>query len=83
VDANDYFKIDAGFAAGASGYRNGDFDYSGRVDANDYFLIDAAFVAQGDPLGGNPAAAQKIRRLVRHHRPTRLGAKHQARISAN
>jgi hypothetical protein len=40
LDGDDYFRIDSGFAAGASGWINGDFDYNGRVDGDDYFLLD-------------------------------------------
>jgi hypothetical protein len=52
VDADDYFKIDTGFASGGmlTGYGNGDFDYSGGIDADDYFLIDNSFAGQGSPL---------------------------------
>jgi hypothetical protein len=52
VDADDYFRIDRGFANHLTGYANGDLDFSGAVDADDYFLIDAAFLQQGTPLAG-------------------------------
>jgi hypothetical protein len=58
VDANDYFRIDRGFAAGGSGWINGDFDYSGGVDANDYFLIDKAFAGQMGVLGAPVAVPE-------------------------
>jgi hypothetical protein len=55
VDADDYARIDAGYASGGKGWENGDFDYSGRVDGDDYFLIDRAFGEQG-VIGAAPAA---------------------------
>jgi hypothetical protein len=48
VDADDFARIDAGFIGRLSGYRNGDFNYSGgSPDADDYFLIDKAYGGRG------------------------------------
>jgi hypothetical protein len=43
IEGDDFFLIDAGFAAGTRSYFGGDFDFSGSVDADDYFLIDSIF----------------------------------------
>jgi len=43
VDADDYSRIDAGYAQHLSGYWNGDLDYNGRINADDFFAIDRAF----------------------------------------
>ncbi len=52
VDADDYARIDAGYSARLSDYRNGDFNYSGGgPNADDYFLIDKAFSDQDVVLG--------------------------------
>jgi hypothetical protein len=48
VNADDYFRIDSGFLAGASGFANGDLNYDIRINADDYFLIDSSFLAQGN-----------------------------------
>jgi hypothetical protein len=67
IDANDYFKIDHGFANHDTGYNNGDFDYSGTIDANDYFLIDKSFAQQSTPLAANqPAPLQLIKPIPKH-----------------
>jgi hypothetical protein len=51
IDGDDYALIDNGYATGATGYRNGDFDYSGGApDADDYFWIDKAHFDQSAPL---------------------------------
>jgi hypothetical protein len=50
VNADDYFRIDAGFITQAGGYQNGDFNYDRVVNADDYFLIDSAFLGQAGPL---------------------------------
>jgi hypothetical protein len=47
IDGDDYFKIDAGYLASATGYLNGDFDYNGKINADDYFLIDRNYSQQG------------------------------------
>jgi hypothetical protein len=60
INADDYAQIDSGFATHASGYFNGDFNYSGGApNSDDYFLIDKAFADQGAPLGSasSPAPA--------------------------
>jgi hypothetical protein len=56
VDADDYARIDGGFAQRNSpgfvaSYRTGDFDYSNSVNSDDFFLIDRAFSSQGSALG--------------------------------
>jgi hypothetical protein len=56
VDADDYARIDAGYAARATGYRNGDLNYSGVIDADDYFEIDRAFGTQGAALSAPVSA---------------------------
>ncbi len=51
IDADDYAKIDGGFASHLSGYRNGDFNFSGgSPNSDDYFQIDRAFYNQGAAL---------------------------------
>jgi hypothetical protein len=58
VNADDYAAIDAGFATHATGYANGDFNYSGgQPNSDDYFSIDRSFSDQGAPLAGLSAAA--------------------------
>ena len=47
INGDDYFRIDAGYNAHATGYSNGDFNYDGRIDADDYFLIDKNYSEQG------------------------------------
>ena len=54
IDGNDYFLLDQGFLAAASGWAAGDFDYSGAIDAQDYHLIDRGFLAG---VGGVSASA--------------------------
>jgi hypothetical protein len=53
VNADDYFRIDSAFLAGASpnGWYDGDFNYDGAINADDYFLIDSAFLGQTATLG--------------------------------
>lgn len=46
VDADDYFRVDSGFLAKASGRGNGDVNYDGKINADDYFLIDSSFIGQ-------------------------------------
>jgi hypothetical protein len=51
IDADDYARIDGGFASHLSGYRNGDFNFSGGTpNSDDYFQIDRAFYNQGAAL---------------------------------
>jgi hypothetical protein len=58
LNADDYAQIDAGFASHATGYYNGDFNFSGGApNSDDYFLIDRAFADQGAPLGAPAAPA--------------------------
>jgi len=56
VDADDYARIDGGFAQRNSvgfvaSYRNGDLDYSNSINSDDFFVIDRAFSSQGSALG--------------------------------
>jgi hypothetical protein len=61
VDADDYSKIDAGYAQKLSGYWNGDVDYNGRINADDFFLMDRAFSsALYSPPGGAFAASAAV-----------------------
>ena len=46
IDADDYARMDAGFAQKLTGWGHGDLDYSGVINADDFFLIDHAFAAQ-------------------------------------
>jgi hypothetical protein len=59
VDADDYSKIDAGYAQQLSGYWNGDLDFNGRINADDFFVIDRAFSSDSNsPTGALfPASA--------------------------
>jgi GH35 family endo-1,4-beta-xylanase len=50
LDGDDYFRLDAGFAARSAGWVNGDFNYDGRIDGDDYFLLDRTIGIQGAPL---------------------------------
>jgi hypothetical protein len=81
VDADDYSRIDFGFALGQNGYTHGDFDLNGVVDADDYSLIDIAFATQAEPLATSGPTAlatrsdlpnrpirAKSRSRRRHHR---------------
>ncbi len=52
VNGDDYFKLDSGFGAHATGFVNGDFDYNGVINADDFFLIDQTYVSQGAALAG-------------------------------
>ncbi len=47
ITGDDYFRIDSGYAAHATGYDNGDFNLDGRIDADDYFIIDRNYSRQG------------------------------------
>lgn len=60
IDADDYFRIDRGFALGLTGYNNGNFDYEGIVDAGDYFLIDNAFLLQSGVLSSESLHASAV-----------------------
>jgi hypothetical protein len=37
-------QFDTGFVGGRSGWRNGDFDYSGAINTSYYFVLDQAFL---------------------------------------
>jgi len=72
INGDDYFSIDAGFSALATGYASGDLDYNGRVDADDYFLIDSALSrSAGSPLAA-PLAGIAFA-LAADARPGQLG----------
>jgi hypothetical protein len=67
INADDYARIDAGFAARmtSKGFYNGDFDYSGAINSDDYFLIDRAFGTGGTVLMGEaPVAAAAASTVV-------------------
>ncbi len=57
VNADDYARIDAGFASRATGYGNGDIDYRGSINSDDYFYIDLGFSSQGTPLAPQAATS--------------------------
>jgi hypothetical protein len=75
LNADDYAQLDAGFASHASGYYNGDFNYSGGApNSDDYFLIDKAFSGQGAALGAQAApAAAAAEEVVSRTRSEPLG----------
>jgi hypothetical protein len=50
IDADDYARIDAGFANRASRYQDGDIDLEGKITSDDFFLMDRAFSNQGGIL---------------------------------
>jgi len=94
IDADDYARIDGGFAAHLSGYRNGDFNFSGgSPNSDDYFQIDRAFYNQGAALSSaaapQPAAAFAVSSVIASRAPTptkkaaRKPAKHAAAPSIN
>jgi hypothetical protein len=63
ITGDDYFQIDSGFPAGASGWFNGDFNYDGSITGDEYFVIDSNFSAQGSSFavsGGLPAGVQAV-----------------------
>src|SRR5205085_4074159 len=61
VNADDYAAIDAGFATHATGYRAGDFNYSGgQPNSDDYFAIDHSYSDQGAVLAGPSAPAAPL-----------------------
>jgi hypothetical protein len=71
LDADDYARIDSGFASHVVSYQNGDLDYGGGApNADDYFLIDRAFAEQiaGPPAQPRPAeaatAAENVSRIT-------------------
>jgi uncharacterized membrane protein len=76
IDADDYFRIDNGFALKLAGYRNGDFDFNDVVDADDYFLIDRAFAGQTGVLAGPSPQPSPARRGSNSVRPAGLLSKH-------
>jgi lysozyme len=49
IDADDYFRIDVGYAKRLTTWSNGDFNYNGIINGDDYAIIDAAFMAQSAP----------------------------------
>jgi len=61
LNADDYTQIDAGFATHATGWFNGDFNYSGGApNSDDYFAIDRAYADQGAPLSTPEAPASAV-----------------------
>jgi hypothetical protein len=77
LNADDYAQIDAGFATHATGYFNGDFNFSGGApNSDDYFLLDKNFADVTAPLPpaepAAPAAAEVIDATrtapLRHHK---------------
>ena len=58
INGDDYFMIDTGYAAHATGYVHGDFDNNGRIDADDYFIIDSHYNKASTPLADSPAVTQ-------------------------
>jgi probable HAF family extracellular repeat protein len=49
ITADDFARIDRGYARGASGWANGDFDHDGQLTTADYLLIDRTY---GGQVGG-------------------------------
>jgi hypothetical protein len=77
LNADDYAAIDAGFATGATGYANGDFNYSGGPpNSDDYFAIDLAFANQDAPLAPAPQAASAQSVKAQGLRSVRVGKHH-------
>src|SRR5205814_9138762 len=82
VDADDYARIDGGFAQRNSpgfvaSYRTGDFDYSGSINSDDFFLIDRAFGTQGSALG--EVVPQAAESAVSIQKPATRKHKHRRR----
>ena len=50
LDGDDYFNIDSGFSASATGFFRGDCNLDGRIDADDYFLLDSKLGRTTGPL---------------------------------
>jgi len=71
-NGDDYFRIAAGYAAHATGYANGDFDYNGRIDAGRYFVIDSQLRQKNSGVFMN--AANRGRKLA-----ARLGGSRKPR----
>jgi RHS repeat-associated protein len=94
IDADDYFRIDRGFANRLIGYSNGDFDFNGIVqgggiDADDYFLIDRAFAGQTAALsdgrsllGAAVNVSPKQLSIVRTHRRAHHSRHHHRSAAA-
>ncbi|HEV8604639.1 MAG TPA: SdrD B-like domain-containing protein, partial [Tepidisphaeraceae bacterium] len=81
LDADDYARIDLGFAThpNPADYSTGDFDYSDTTNSDDYFLIDKAFSSQASVLSqvaassaADSVALDAVRiRTSTDHRPRR------------
>jgi hypothetical protein len=56
VNANDYARIDTGFAEGLTGWFNGDFNYDGIVNGSDFTLMDNSYNSADPMSGGSPTA---------------------------
>jgi len=50
IDADDYARMDAGYATHATRYQDGDINLDGAINADDFFLIDRAFSNQSATL---------------------------------
>jgi len=57
LNIDDYVKIDAGIAAGETGWVNGDFNYDGKINIDDYTIIDANIGVQGPPIANASSGA--------------------------
>ena len=62
ITGDDYFQIDSGFPAGATGWFSGDFNYDRVINVDDYFIIDSNFTKQGAPFptGGGVASVSLV-----------------------
>jgi hypothetical protein len=57
INIDDYTRIDAGVAAGLTGWINGDFNYDGKINIDDYVIIDTNIANQGPPIANAMAFA--------------------------
>jgi hypothetical protein len=60
IDADDYWRIDSGYASAGKGYAKGDLDFSGAINGDDYFLIDQNFSSQGAIVLAPPAGVTAV-----------------------
>ena len=60
VDADDYFRIDRGYAKRLTTWSNGDFTYNGVINGDDYAIIDAAYTAQSAAPAAVPEPASGV-----------------------
>lgn len=61
VNADDFARIDRGFAKHLTNWSDGDFNYDGQVSAADYLLIDRVYFQQGAPLSAEFLADREAR----------------------